>query len=452
MKSSFLRHFTLVIVIITTAQWAGWSQSYQGHWTLDSCLNYAVSNSIAVQKSQWQAKSSKAEMNSAIGGFIPTFDSQVSGEYSWGRNIDPETNTYKTQTTFNNYYNLSSSLTLFDGGRTINQFRQAKAKREFALNNVNKASEDKEIEVMQKFVDLVYAKACVDLASDKLRDSKRLLAKTEALEELGLKGKPDVAQISAQVAEDDYNFTHQSHLAGTALLALKSSMNYPIGDSLEVDTLLTHIVPEYRLEDAENIYSYALDNSMQAKTAIFNASSAKYSFNIQKGRLIPSLRLFAGVSTNYYKNITTPGSVSGFNNQFKNNMGEYVGATLSIPLFDYSSYGNVKKSYCDMKAAELDKEEALRKLHDDIAQAVMDRNGYVKEIEQMEKKVEADGLSYEQTRRKFEEGMLSSFDLRTAANTLLQSKVSLLQMRMLYVLKDRLVDYYKGIGIIRANN
>jgi outer membrane protein len=66
--------------------------------------------------------------------------------------------------------------------------------------------------------------------------------------------------------------------------------------------------------------------------------------------------------------------------------------------------------------------------------------------------VEADGLSYEQTRRKFEEGMLSSFDLRTAANTLLQSKVSLLQMRMLYVLKDRLVDYYKGIGIIRANN
>jgi len=415
-------------------------------------MRYAVANSIEVRKQEWEAKGGKAELNSAIGGFLPTFGSQVSGQYNWGRNVDPETNTYKNQTTFDNYYQLYTSFVLFDGGKTANKFRQARAKRANSLDAVRKAREDKEIDVMQKYVDLAYAQACFNLASDKLADSRKLLIKTQALEDLGLKGKPDVAQISAQVAEDDYNFTHQSNQAKSAMFALKSSMNFPVSDSLEVDTLLRRITPEYRLEDAEGIYDYASGHSMSARIADYNAKAAAFDYKIGKGGLVPSLRFSAGIATNYYKNLTTPGTVQGFGDQFRNNMGEYVGVTLSIPIFDYSSYGNVRKSYCNLMAAQLDRKAAFKQLHDEIAQAVMDRNGYVKEIFQMERKVEADRLSYEQVRRKFEEGLLSSFDLRTASSTLLQSRISLLQMRMLYVMKDRLVDYYKGIGIIRDNN
>lgn len=51
--------------------------------------------------------------------------------------------------------------------------------------------------------------------------------------------------------------------------------------------------------------------------------------------------------------------------------------------------------------------------------------------------------------RKYEEGMLSTFELRTSANALLESRVKLLQMHMLYAMKQRLVDYYKGeIGFV----
>jgi outer membrane protein len=74
----------------------------------------------------------------------------------------------------------------------------------------------------------------------------------------------------------------------------------------------------------------------------------------------------------------------------------------------------------------------------------MDRNGYVKEIVQMENKVDADSLAYFVAHRKYEEGMLSAIDLHTTSSTLLQSKITLLQKRMLFVLKDKLIDYYKG--------
>ena len=51
--------------------------------------------------------------------------------------------------------------------------------------------------------------------------------------------------------------------------------------------------------------------------------------------------------------------------------------------------------------------------------------------------------------RKFEEGMLSTFDLHTSAQNLLESKIKQLQMQMLLVIKQRLVGYYKGEKLIR---
>ncbi|MCI1639829.1 MAG: TolC family protein [Bacteroidales bacterium] len=421
-------------------------------WDMDSCMTYAVEHSTSVEKKQWAAQESKAELQSSIGGFIPTVSSEVSAQYSWGRNIDPETNTYNTQATFNNYYRLYSSLTVFDGGRTLNGFLQARTKRQSGMADIEKAKEDKEIEVMQKYVDLVYARAGVLLAEDKLKDSRRLLEKTRRQEELGIKGRPDVVQIEAQVAEDDYNLTHQRNQSRTALLALKSSMNYPSSDSLETDASLVRIEPEYRLEQVEDIYEYASGNSTAARLAAFNVRTAMYDYRIMKGKLLPSISVFAGVSTNYYKNITTGSVVDRFNSQFSNNLGEYIGASITIPIFNYSYYGNVRKAHSAVHIAELEKEESMRKLHDDIENAVMDRNGYVKEILQMEHKVEADSLAYYVSERKYEEGMLSVTDLRAAADTLLESRITLLQMKMLYAMKDRLVDYYKGIGIIRNNN
>ncbi len=81
----------------------------------------------------------------------------------------------------------------------------------------------------------------------------------------------------------------------------------------------------------------------------------------------------------------------------------------------------------------------------------MDRNGYAKEVVQMISKEDADAWAYHITQRKFEEGLMNAIDLQTSANTLLQSRISLLQKRMLYIMKDRLVTYYKGNGLITEN-
>lgn len=417
-------------------------------WGLDSCMAYAVEHATDVKREVINARQRKQDYQKAVTDFLPSVAGGVQGQYAWGRNIDPETNTYNHVTTFNNYYQLYASLNVFDGFATINAFKQAKLARAYSTTAMQKVRDDKAIDVMQKFVDAAYAEASIQIASDKLAESKRLLGKMQRLYELGEKGRPDVVQMESQVAEDEYNLTHQKHVAQQCLLTLKSAMNFPVEEELRLVTNGKQVNESFPINH-ETVYQNFLNASPDVKSAEYEVEKARYDYKITKGRLLPSLSLSGGISTNFYRNLSQGGQYEGFASQFRNNRGEYLALTLSIPIYDNVAWHSVKKARNDWQLAQVNLEETKRKLHDHIAQAVMDAEGYAKELEQMDKKVASDSLAYYMSSRKFEEGMLSTFDLHTAAQTLLESRIKQLQMQMLLVIKQRLVDYYQGKNLIK---
>lgn len=417
-------------------------------WGLDSCMAYAVEHATDVKREVINARQRKQDYQKAVTDFLPSVAGGVQGQYAWGRNIDPETNTYNHVTTFNNYYQLYASLNVFDGFATINAFKQAKLARAYSTTAMQKVRDDKAIDVMQKFVDAAYAEASIQIASDKLAESKRLLGKMQRLYELGEKGRPDVVQMESQVAEDEYNLTHQKHVAQQSLLTLKSAMNFPVEEELRLVTNGKQVNESFPINH-ETVYQNFLNASPDVKSAEYEVEKARYDYKIAKGRLLPSLSLSGGISTNFYRNLSQGGQYEGFASQFRNNRGEYLALTLSIPIYNNVAWHQVKKARNDWQLALVNLEETKRKLHDHIAQAVMDAEGYVKELQQMNKKVASDSLAYYMSSRKFEEGMLSTFDLHTAAQTLLESRIKQLQMQMLLVIKQRLVGYYQGKNLIK---
>ena len=426
-------------------------------WSLDDCMKYAVEHATEVKREVVNARQRKQDYQHAVAGFLPTVTGGVQGQYAWGRNIDPETNTYNNVTTFNNYYQLYAELNVFDGFATINALKQAKLSRDYSATAMQKIQDDRAIDVMQKYVDAAYAEASIQIASEKLNESKRMLAKMKRLYELGEKGRPDVVQMESQVAEDEYNLTHQENVAKQSLLALKSAMNFPVDEELKIQ-----IAEERNLKlkaenkevsefgvNYETVYQGFQNISPDLKSAEYEVERARYDYKIAKGRLLPSLSLGGGISTNYYKNLSQKGQYDGFASQFRNNQGEYLALTLSIPIYNSDRWHSVKKARNDWQLAQVNLEETRRKLHDQIAQAVMDAEGYAKELHQMQKKVASDSLAYHMSSRKFEEGMLSTFDLHTAAQTLLESRIKELQMQMLLIIKQRLVAYYQGENLIK---
>ena len=438
--------------------WLVWAAGASAQsWSLDDCMKYAVEHATEVKREVVNARQRKQDYQHAVAGFLPTVTGGVQGQYAWGRNIDPETNTYNNVTTFNNYYQLYAELNVFDGFATINALKQAKLSRDYSATAMQKIQDDRAIDVMQKYVDAAYAEASIRIASEKMNESKRMLAKMQRLYELGEKGRPDVVQMESQVAEDEYNLTHQENVAKQSLLALKSAMNFPVDEELKIQ-----IAEERNLKlkaenkevsasytNSEAIYQGFQHISPDLKSAEYEVERARYDYKIAKGRLLPSLSLGGGISTNYYKNLSQKGQYDGFASQFRNNQGEYLALTLSIPIYNSDRWHSVKKARNDWQLAQVNLEETRRKLHDQIAQAVMDAEGYAKELHQMQKKVASDSLAYHMSSRKFEEGMLSTFDLHTAAQTLLESRIKELQMQMLLIIKQRLVAYYQGENLIR---
>lgn len=413
----------------------------QQPWTVDSCIAYAIAHSNDLGRARIEQRQSSYDEKTAKLDLLPTVMGQVSGQYAWGRNIDPETNTYNTITTFNNYYTLEASLAVFDGGQTLNAFKRAKNAREQSATAYQKAADDKAINVMTKFVDAVYNAKSVALAEEKLADSKALLHKTQRLFEMGEKSRPDVVQMESQVKEDEYNLLHQQNQARLTLLALKSEMHYPMADSLALA-----VDPQPCEVSNENVQRANINMCINptVQLAEQKATDLRYAWLIEKGNLLPKLTLGAGVQTSYYRNLTQGSAAASFGSQFHNNMGEYVYMTLSIPIFTPSRWRSARRAKSEWQKAVLDADDARRKLQDDIVQAETDKDGYGQEVAQMEAKVSSDSLAYHLSSRKYEEGMLSTFDLHTAAQTLLESRIKLLQTQLLYGLKQRLVDYYHG--------
>ena len=430
--------------------WLVWAAGASAQsWSLDDCMKYAVKHATEVKREVVNARQRKLDYQHAVAGFLPTVTGGVQGQYAWGRNIDPETNTYNNVTTFNNYYQLYAELNVFDGFATINALKQAKLSRDYSATAMQKIQDDRAIDVMQKYVDAAYAEASIQIASEKLNESKRMLAKMKRLYDLGEKGRPDVVQMESQVAEDEYNLTHQENVAKQSLLALKSAMNFPVDEELKLELKSENKEVPASGTNYETVYQGFLHISPDLKSAEFEVERARYDYKIAKGRLLPSLSLGGGISTNYYKNLSQKGQYDGFASQFRNNQGEYLALTLSIPIYNSDRWHSVKKARNDWQLAQVNLEETRRKLHDQIAQAVMDAEGYAKELHQMQKKVASDSLAYHMSSRKFEEGMLSTFDLHTAAQTLLESRIKELQMQMLLIIKQRLVAYYQGENLIK---
>jgi len=339
----------------------------QQSWTVDSCIAYAIAHSNDLGRARIEQRQSSYDEKTAKLDLLPTVVGQVSGQYAWGRNIDPETNTYNTITTFNNYYTLEASLDVFDGGQTLNAFKRAKNAREQSATAYQKAADDKAINVMTKFVDAVYNAKSVALAEEKLADSQVLLHKTQRLFEMGEKSRPDVVQMESQVKEDEYNLLHQQNQARLTLLALKSEMHYPMAD-----TLALAAAPQSVEAVQVNNINRCINPTVQL--AEQKATDLKYAWLIERGNLLPKLTLGGGVQTSYYRNLTQGSAAASFGSQFHNNMGEYVYMTLSIPLFTPSRWRSARRAKSEWQKAVLDADDARRKLQDDIVQAQADRD------------------------------------------------------------------------------
>jgi outer membrane protein len=263
---------------------------------------------------------------------------------------------------------------------------------------------------------------------------------------VGRKSAADVAQVESQKAEADYELTRQQNLYASAILELKKAMNYPLSDSIKVvgDGCLVIGDGGVVMGDGNNQPLTPITQHPELQVARYRMQASKHEWHQARASLYPSLSLSAGLSTTYYKTLHNDAAET-FRNQMKNNMGEYLGVSVNIPLFNrlrtLTGIRKAKNNYRIAQEAYDQKQLELTKLS---TEAWNDWQGYQKQTIQMQKKVQADSLSYQLTRRQFEEGLSTAIDVYTTSAQLLNSKATLLQCQLMAEVKQKLVRYYRG--------
>ena len=427
-------------VLMIFLAWAVEQSTAQTEWTVQQCMQYAVEHNHEVKRTALELDNYKASQTGAVGRFLPSLDAGIGAQYNFGRAIDPETNGYTDVSTFYNGYQLSASLPVFDGFSRLHALRAAKASVLMGQSVLRQQQDLTALNVLQAFTHVAYYEGLVRMAEEKVEETALLLRQTRLLEEVGRKSAADVAQVESQRAEADYELLRQQNLYASALLELKKEMSYPLADSLEIGL--------------DSTYPSGITNPLQQQVlsqehaelqcARYQVQTSKHEWHQARASLFPSLSLSAGLSTTYYKTLHSQAAET-FRHQLKNNMGEYLGISVSIPLFNrlqtLTSIRRAKNNYRMAQETFAQKQLELEKLS---REAWQDWQGYLMQAAQMEKKVEADSMAYQLTLRQFEEGLSTAIDLHTTSSQLLNSKATLLQCQLMAMVKEQLVRYYQG--------
>ncbi|NLZ73083.1 MAG: TolC family protein [Bacteroidales bacterium] len=434
---------TLLILIIPVSFCFG-----EKKWSLYECMEYAVEHNANTNTRQLEQSIYHQDYMEAIGGLLPWINANTGTNFNFGRGVDAKTNTYVNVNSFTNDYHLSLSLMLFDGLSGYRKLQLAKVNKMLGKHTYEDVRDKIAYDTMEAFFNLLYQYDLVDLAIEELQQNNEELKKTERMEELGLKGVPDVAEIEAKYEESVFNLTQQENLLLAAILFLKDKMNYPIEEELLIVREQISSGVSKIEESPYCIYDFCKSFLPKAKSAQFAYDAQRLNYKVTKGNFAPTIRLDAGIGTNFSRFMDGT-EYESFKDQIKNRRGEYVGLTLSIPLFNgFSRTSGVRKAKVRYKIAQVEKEKVFRKLYGEIEKAVTDVNGQVDEYFQAVKQRKAAEIAHQVNQRKYNEGMIDPILLHTSANRLMKAKAQELNAKYKYHLKYNLVNYYKGVPFL----
>ena len=421
----------------------------QRKWTLDDCVNYAMQHNITLQKARLQLQSSAEDVKGQKGALLPTLSASTNqsvGYRPWQDSgiatvTNGQVNSKVDKTYYNGSYNLNAQWTVWNGGRNRNNVRQSQLMEQQAELNVAEQANSIEERICQLFVQCLYLNEAVKVSQASLETSKKNEQRGEEMVEVGMMSKADLAQLSAQRANDEYSIVEaESQLANyklqlRQLLELKANDDFDIAIPETTDEQALAAIPSLQAT-----YEQALATRPEMERGRLSIESSKVSLAIAKAGWLPTLSLSGGLSTS-----TNSLSNNNWGNQMKANVNMAGGLSLNIPIFDgRQTKTNVAKARIQQQQALLDMQDQQKQLYQTIEGYWLDATTNQQRLKAAKASVESQQSSYELLQEQFNVGLKNIIELMNGKNSLLQAQQNQLQAKYLTLLNMQLLRFYGG--------
>lgn len=430
--------YTQRILLLCALSAAAIAPARAEEWTLGRCIDYAVEHNIAVKSAALQIRSSENDITAAKDAFLPTLDASASESFNFGRGLTSE-NIYANRNTSNFQWGVNMSLPLFQGLGEYRRLKMAKASLQQMLYEHEAAKDNVALNVISQYLQVLYCREVEQSAASQAEYSAYEVERQRALAEEGKIAEADLYDAEAQAAQDRLqvvtaqNDTQVALVNLANLLQLKSVEGFDVAPLDDADPLLPR--PETVFDDAMRINNSILGAKQAIRTADENISLAKSGY-------IPTLSFNAGVGSSYYYLNGLPNDP--FGRQMRNNFATYLGFSLRVPIFDaFSTRNSVRNAQVRHLNASLQLEQQESELYKNIQLAYYQASGARERYLTSEETLTKTRLSFEATREKYNLGRSTPQEFEQAKNNLFRTEVSRIQARYEYLLRHRILHFYR---------
>lgn len=454
------------------------SASSQQVWTLEQCVNHALTNNLQVKQQMLLVESAKADLLQSKLDLLPGITGNATHAYNYGQTVDRYTNQFATSRTQSNNFYLQSGVTLFNGFQKLNSIKQSQLNLMASQQDADKYMNDMSINIATFYMQVLFYKELVLIRTNQLDITRQQVERMKKLVDAGTMAQGDSYTIEAQYAVEESSLIEAENNLELSLLTLSQLLDLPSADGFDIEVPALNVDGEPSLvANPDQIFTYAQANMPEIKAAEYRLLGSEKQLARAKGGYYPSLSLSGSWGTGYsgasqIVDQVLPGQpqligyalnpdaanldvyansfdytykTKAWSDQISDNNNQSIGLYLTIPILNgWQSRTNVSKAKIALDNSKIDLEVQKLQLRKTIQQAWADARASLKQYHAAEKKVNATRESFRYAEQKFDVGIMNSVDYNNAKKDLSNAESEQLQSKFDFIFKTTVLDFYMG--------
>lgn len=417
---------------------SGLSLPILGQSTLDDCIHYAWEHNPGFKNTDIDVKEARTDYRAAMGKFLPNISIQAEVGRHIGRSVDPDTNGYTADSYNQGTVGMDITLSLFEGFARINRLRYTHwAKKEKEWGGLAKQNE-LAYQVVDAYYKAVLDKKLSELAAEQLRLGERYLKQTEVFMELGLKSASDLQEVKARHQGDVFRYRSYEKNQQMSFLYLKEILGMKEADTLSISLSGVEDIPlSIPQTDMEGLYLQSVHVLPDYKRMEMWEKAARKEYAVALGQFSPTIFARFSWRSDFYNSLFSL-------HQLRDHWNKYIGVGISFPILSgLDRYAGARKKRLNLLRVQNSIEEEKLHLRTETERIILSLHSGWEEHRQAVLQVTAETQVLKETERKWEEGLVSVFQLMEARNRLLAAKAEKVRVKLQYELTSRLAMYYQ---------
>ncbi len=417
-------------------------------WSLQACIDFALHNNTNMQKMQLNVKNAHENIRESEAALLPSLSFNTSHNVSY--TPWPEVGSYMVagsrvqtsvdKTFYNGSYGVSANLMLWNGNRNRNQIKLNQyAEKQAMLDSATTANTLIE-QITQLYVQILYSTEAIKVNQESLATSTKNEDRGQEMVNVGKMSKANLAQLTAQRAQDEYAVVQAESALKDYKRQLKQLLQLTNNEPFEIvipqttDDMALALIPQLN-----NVYQQAVAHRPEIKNAELGIESSNLSIKIAKAMRQPTISLNAGANAN-----TTTMSHKAWGTQLKNNFGIGAGVSINIPLFDNRQTTTaINKARLQQLNYQIELKDKQTILYSTIESYWLQAYNNQNMFKAAQVTTQSAKTSYALLNEQFSLGLKNIVDLMTGKDNLLKAQQNELQSKYLAILNIKLLQFYQ---------